>query len=199
MKGGPHLHLHAGKLRDLRHVNRESLYFRGALNASTSLPQAASKLSMRITRSSDVRRLLVITYHFPPDGAIGGQRWAGLSKYLARLGWEVHVITASAADAEQPAPNVHRHFRPRRRTLNDVYKAVAGRFRQRARTDHQPLREISARLPSFSPMRPVAAVRRILGRSMYLPALGSLRRPRSDSWARCAVLDRYARSVVLDP
>jgi hypothetical protein len=127
------------------------------------------KLSMRITRNSDVRRLLVITYHFPPDGAIGGQRWAGLSKYLARLGWEVHVITASAPGAEQPIPNVHRYFRRRRRTLNDLYKAVAGRFRQRGSRDQQPLRKSPARLPSFSPMRPVAAVRRILGRSMYLP------------------------------
>jgi hypothetical protein len=46
------------------------------------------------------RRLLVITYHFPPDGSVGGQRWAGLSKYLARLGWEVHVITAAVPGAE---------------------------------------------------------------------------------------------------
>ena len=151
---------------------------------------------MRITRSSDVRRLLVITYHFPPDGAIGGQRWAGLSKYLARLGWEVHVITASAADAEQPAPNVHRHFRPRRRTLNDVYKAVAGRFRQRARTDHQPLREISARLPSFSPMRPVAAVRRILGRSMYLPDDGRGWVSPATSAARALLRERQFDVVI---
>src|SRR5258705_534921 len=39
---------------------------------------------MRIGRVSDVRRLLVITYHFPPDGAIGGQRWAGSATAAAR-------------------------------------------------------------------------------------------------------------------
>jgi hypothetical protein len=133
------------------------------------------KLSMRITRNSDVRRLLVITYHFPPDGAIGGQRWAGLSKYLARLGWEVHVITASAAGAERTDPNVHRYFRPRRRTLNDLYNVAAGRFRQRASNDEHatngqtPSPTTPARLSSFSSIRPVAAVRRILGRSIYLP------------------------------
>jgi glycosyltransferase involved in cell wall biosynthesis len=124
---------------------------------------------MSKTRSSDMPRLLVITYHFPPDGAIGGQRWAGLSKYLGRLGWDVHVITASAPGSEEEAPNVHRHFRPRRRTLNDVYNAVANRFRRRSNGDHPEMRANPGRSRSFSPLRPVAAVRRILGRSMYLP------------------------------
>ena len=133
---------------------------------------------MRIARNSDVGRLLVITYHFPPDGAIGGQRWAGLSKYLARLGWEVHVITASAAGAERADPNVHRYYRGRRRTLNDLYNAAAGRFKQRASNDkhatngHTAPRKTPVRLSSFSSFGPVVAVRRILGRSMYLPDEG---------------------------
>jgi glycosyltransferase involved in cell wall biosynthesis len=46
---------------------------------------------------SDARRLLVITYHFGPDGAVGGLRWWGLTKYLARLGWNVSVITAAGS------------------------------------------------------------------------------------------------------
>jgi glycosyltransferase involved in cell wall biosynthesis len=127
---------------------------------------------MRTTRNSDVPRLLVITYHFPPDGAIGGQRWAGLSKYLVRLGWEVHVITACAETPQQSTPGVHRHVRLRRRTLNDAYNAVAGRFKQRSNGDRQLRREARGRPRSFSPMRPVAAVRRIIGSSMALPDCG---------------------------
>lgn len=46
---------------------------------------------------SDARRLLVITYCFGPDGPVGGLRWGGITKYLARLGWEVWVITAAPA------------------------------------------------------------------------------------------------------
>ena len=69
------------------------------------------------------RRLLVITFHFPPDGSVGGNRWAGLSKYLARLGWEVHVVTASAGKDFQMPDGVHRHFRARRTTLEDWYRA----------------------------------------------------------------------------
>lgn len=40
-------------------------------------------------------RLLVITYHFGPEGAVGGLRWAGIAKYLARMGWQVTVITGA--------------------------------------------------------------------------------------------------------
>ncbi|HEX4684861.1 MAG TPA: glycosyltransferase [Gemmatimonadaceae bacterium] len=77
------------------------------------------------------RRLLVITYHFPPDGAVGGLRWSGLSKYLARLGWEVHVVTAAEPRGEVAVPGVHRHHRIRRRTLNDVYNSLAAPVRRR--------------------------------------------------------------------
>ena len=68
------------------------------------------------------RRLLVVTYHFPPDEAVGGLRWAGLSKYLARRGWEVHVVTAAMGEDAEVEPGVVVHRFPRRRTLNDLYR-----------------------------------------------------------------------------
>lgn len=79
--------------------------------------------------SGQPRRLLVITYHFPPDGSVGGLRWAGLSKYLARRGWEVDVITASPQSATAPVPGVCLHHRSAHRTLNDVYNSWVGRLR----------------------------------------------------------------------
>src|SRR3982751_5669206 len=124
---------------------------------------------MGITRNSDVRRLLVISYHFPPDGAVGGQRWAGLSKYLARLGWEVHVVTAAAGGGLQPIPGVHRHFCRRRRTLNDVYKSVAGRLRKDSNRNGGVRQAAQSHQWAFSPTRSIAALRRILGALMYLP------------------------------
>ena len=42
----------------------------------------------------NARRLLVITYYFSPDGPVGGLRWLGITKYLARLGWKIAVVTA---------------------------------------------------------------------------------------------------------
>jgi Glycosyltransferase Family 4 len=44
-----------------------------------------------MTRSA----LLLIAYHFPPDNAIGGARPFRFYKYLKRLGYECHVITAA--------------------------------------------------------------------------------------------------------
>jgi hypothetical protein len=66
--------------------------------------------------SSPRRPLLVIAYKFPPYAGVGGFRWAKLSKYLARLGHEVHVVTVPwrehgpntlVADAAEPGVIVH--------------------------------------------------------------------------------------------
>jgi hypothetical protein len=118
--------------------------------------------------NSAIRRLLVITYHFPPDGSIGGQRWAGLSKYLARLGWEVHVITAAVPGRDQATPQIHRHVQHRRRTLGDVYSAAVSR-RQPPEPNQQAMAE-KTDAPGRSPrFQTVAAVRRIVSGAMYLP------------------------------
>ncbi len=124
---------------------------------------------MSVERDSRVRRLLVISYHFPPDGTIGGQRWAVLSKYLARLGWEVHVVTRSPPGSEQDSPGVYRHVHHRRRTLNDVYRAAAGRFRRASDADRQLIPRNAGRpRRSFLSMT-LSAARRVAGSSIYLP------------------------------
>ena len=38
------------------------------------------------------RRLLLVSYHFPPDTAVGGLRWQRLSRYIAERGWGLDVI-----------------------------------------------------------------------------------------------------------
>jgi glycosyltransferase involved in cell wall biosynthesis len=42
------------------------------------------------------RRLLVVTYYYPPQPGSGSNRWAAMVKYLRRLGHEVTVVTAAA-------------------------------------------------------------------------------------------------------
>jgi len=39
------------------------------------------------------RKCLLLTFRFPPYPGVGARRWEGLSKYLARAGTEVHVLT----------------------------------------------------------------------------------------------------------
>lgn len=41
------------------------------------------------------RRLLVVTYYYPPQPGSGSNRWAAMVKYLRRLGCRVTVVTAA--------------------------------------------------------------------------------------------------------
>jgi glycosyltransferase involved in cell wall biosynthesis len=58
------------------------------------------------------RRLLVVTYHYPPLPSVGTNRWLAMSKYLGRSGFEVEILTTAAfgsspGDDEQ---HVHRAY-----------------------------------------------------------------------------------------
>ncbi len=55
----------------------------------------------------NARRLLVVTYHFTRDDAVGGLRWAGITKYLARLGWKVSVVTAASSQEHPTGGSTH--------------------------------------------------------------------------------------------
>lgn len=79
------------------------------------------------------RRLLVITYHFPPEAAVGGLRWAGITKHLARLGWQVAVMTAAPSTGTGPASGAHVEFCPRGRTLIDGFRLLRGLILRRSR------------------------------------------------------------------
>lgn len=45
------------------------------------------------------KKVLVIAYYWPPSGGAGVQRWLKLTKYLARLGHEVHVLSVDPEKA----------------------------------------------------------------------------------------------------
>jgi glycosyltransferase involved in cell wall biosynthesis len=58
-----------------------------------------------------LRRLLVLSYYFPPDPSIGGARWSAMSEWLRRAGHEVTVITSRASGGGgQADPWVERTF-----------------------------------------------------------------------------------------
>jgi glycosyltransferase involved in cell wall biosynthesis len=40
-----------------------------------------------------MRKILIISYHFPPDAAVGGMRPAKFAKYLPQFGWEPIILT----------------------------------------------------------------------------------------------------------
>ncbi len=45
-----------------------------------------------------MRKLLLITYYFPPCGGAGVQRWLRILKYLPQEGWQISVITSQDGD-----------------------------------------------------------------------------------------------------
>ncbi len=49
-------------------------------------------------------RLLLISYHFPPDPAVGALRWQKLARYAAERGWGLDVITLHPAQLKSSDP-----------------------------------------------------------------------------------------------
>lgn len=43
-----------------------------------------------------MKRVLIISYYFPPDGGVGPQRAMKFAKYLPQFGWDVSVLTRQA-------------------------------------------------------------------------------------------------------
>ena len=42
-----------------------------------------------------LRKVLIITYYWPPSGGAGVQRWLKFVKYLRNFGWEPVIYTPS--------------------------------------------------------------------------------------------------------
>ena len=51
-----------------------------------------------------MKRVLILTYYWPPSGGSGVQRWLKMSKYLPENGWQPVVYTAK--DAEYPVEDL---------------------------------------------------------------------------------------------
>jgi glycosyltransferase involved in cell wall biosynthesis len=49
-----------------------------------------------------MKKVLIITYYWPPSGGAGVQRWLKLSKYLPSFGWEPVILTVDPQYASYP-------------------------------------------------------------------------------------------------
>ena len=73
-----------------------------------------------------MRRVLIITYYWPPSGGSGVQRWLKMSKYLPEYGWQPIVYTTK--DAEYPIvdPSLEKDVAPEveviRRPIFEPYR-----------------------------------------------------------------------------
>ncbi len=83
-----------------------------------------------------MKKVLVITYYWPPAGGPGVQRWLKLTKYLAELQVEVHVLTVRPENATYPLRDTSllgevnqkvRVHATATRELFSLYKRASGR------------------------------------------------------------------------
>jgi O-antigen/teichoic acid export membrane protein len=72
----------------------------GLLRAEGKVPivPGASDLTYSTDAAPAAPRLLLITYHFPPDPAIGSLRWQKFVRHAAERGWGVDVIMRDASE-----------------------------------------------------------------------------------------------------
>lgn len=117
---------------------------RGRIAALYSLLRR-SRSGSRVPATAAPRRLVVISYHFPPDPAVGAQRWGKLVRYAVQRGWQVDVITRDPArlqrlDAVETTPGVRVHAVPERVHQSGVIergmRAVYRLMRRRRGTAH---------------------------------------------------------------
>jgi len=52
-----------------------------------------------MNESGQLRKVLIITYYWPPSGGAGVQRWLKFSKYLREFGWEPVIYTPENPEA----------------------------------------------------------------------------------------------------
>jgi hypothetical protein len=50
-----------------------------------------------------MKRVLIVTYYWPPSGGAGVQRWLKFSKYLPQFGWDPVILTVDPGFASYPA------------------------------------------------------------------------------------------------
>jgi len=142
------------------------------------------------------KRLLVVSYHYPPDGAVGGLRWAGYAKYLARLGWDVHVLTASTATEAGLRDGVQVHVCPRRVTLNDLYNRLARRARRARRSTGRGAADAAPRGGDGTEVPASPSLRRRLASLLGFPDLSRGWMLRATRRAR-ALIRRFEPDVVV--
>ncbi|MFZ1686280.1 MAG: glycosyltransferase, partial [Flavobacteriales bacterium] len=81
-----------------------------------------------------MKRVLIITYYWPPNGGAGVQRWLKMAKYLPQYGWQPVVYTPSNPEVIVPDTTLERELPPEvevvKRPITEpysLYKRLTGR------------------------------------------------------------------------
>nr|MBA2408145.1 glycosyl transferase family 1 [Chitinophagales bacterium] len=85
------------------------------------------------------KKVLIITYYWPPSGGAGVQRWLKMSKYLPEYGWEPIIYTPENAAYPIIDHSLEKDVLPGMKILRlpiwepyDIYKRFVGRKKEEA-------------------------------------------------------------------
>ncbi|MDQ3395011.1 MAG: glycosyltransferase family 4 protein [Bacteroidota bacterium] len=59
-----------------------------------------------------MKKVLIITYYWPPSAGVGVQRWLKFSKYLSQFGWEPIIFTPENPDFNLKDPSLDKNISP---------------------------------------------------------------------------------------
>jgi len=86
----------------------------------------------------NMKKVLIITYYWPPSGGSGVQRWLYFSKYLRKFGWEPIIFTAANADYPVIDPSMEAEIPPNLEVIQQsiwepytIYKQLVGIKREK--------------------------------------------------------------------
>lgn len=82
-----------------------------------------------------LKKVLIITYYWPPSGGAGVQRWLKFSKYLPEFGWEPVILTVDPEYSSYPQIDETLQnevnpgmlvFRTKSREFYSMYRSISG-------------------------------------------------------------------------
>ena len=77
-----------------------------------------------------MKRVLIITYYWPPSGGGGVMRWLKKSKYLPEAGWKPVVYTPENPDAPVVDESLLSEVHPEKETIKTPIWEPYGIFRK---------------------------------------------------------------------
>jgi glycosyltransferase involved in cell wall biosynthesis len=94
------------------------------------------------------KRVLIITYYWPPSGGSGVQRWLKFSKYLPEYGWEPVVFTPENPDFDLMDTSLEKEINPALEVIRFPIWEPYGLFRKLRR---KPIQDTSKILEEKNP------------------------------------------------
>lgn len=85
---------------------------------------------------SEKKKVLILSYYWPPSGGSGVQRWLKMQKYLGDFGWQPVVYTTENGEMPAIDPSLEKDIRPDTIVIKkpiwepySIYKRLTGRKR----------------------------------------------------------------------